>query len=86
MVDYKNDDYMNFHLLKFSKRFNIKIDNFTINTTELKCMGCGVTDNVNLENSRSCSSPEPIPLCDICAKEHHENMDDLWSEYYRSQY
>jgi hypothetical protein len=48
----------------------------------VKCLGCETTENVKLEDSRSCSNPEPIPLCGCCAEEHQEYMDDLWRLYY----
>lgn len=53
----------------------------------MKCAKCGTGFSVQLEDSRTMYNWEgegedpnaPIPLCPQCAKEHHENWDDMWS-------
>jgi hypothetical protein len=62
----------------------------------MQCMSCGSTEDVELENSRTCYHFEgnihsldnpnrPIPLCRECAKEHHEYWDGMWADYYRGR-
>lgn len=59
----------------------------------LMCARCDTTENVSLENSRTChvareeepNPNAPIPLCPSCAKEHHEYWDEMWADYYRGR-
>lgn len=57
------------------------------------CLGCDTTVGVELECSRTAypydgqigdaNDPNnPIPLCRDCAKQHHEEWDDRWADYY----
>lgn len=57
------------------------------------CARCGATEGVELEDSRTQYHYEgepgseedpnkPIPLCRLCAIEHHEYWDEMWREYY----
>lgn len=54
------------------------------------CMKCGSKEGVKLEDSRTQyewdgigeDPNSPIPLCRECAKEHHEEWDERWQEYY----
>jgi hypothetical protein len=61
-----------------------------------RCENCGTTDMVELEDSRTCythgtidDGPEDpnrrVALCRDCAKEHHDNWDAMWSDYYGSR-
>jgi hypothetical protein len=55
-----------------------------------RCLNCGSAEGVEMESSRTMyhwegEGPDPnrpLPLCRECAKEHHENWDDQWSDYY----
>jgi hypothetical protein len=64
------------------------------------CSHCGSTEGVELEDSRTSYSHEPtawdwivetpdpnapVPLCRVCAVEHHAYWDEMWAEYYASQ-
>lgn len=61
-------------------------------TSKLECLGCSTTNGVEMENSRTqyhwegdWDDPEnpnrPIPLCRLCAAEHHLHWDYMWAEY-----
>lgn len=56
--------------------------------TDQPCAHCDTTEGVKMHSSRTNygwdgkgKDPNaPVPLCDPCAKIHHENWDDLWLE------
>lgn len=59
---------------------------------KLECMRCSATSGVEMESSRTAyhfdgpiDSPDnpnrPIPLCRLCAKEHHEYWTGMWADY-----
>jgi hypothetical protein len=61
-----------------------------------ECEGCGATEGVELEGSRTCYTHGPsddgpedpnrqVALCRSCAKEHHEHWDSMWADYYGSR-
>lgn len=58
----------------------------------LACLRCETTDGIEMESSRTCyhyegeiDSPDdpnrPIPLCRLCAEEHHQHWSNMWAEY-----
>lgn len=66
-----------------------------LDSLALKCLRCGSQESVEMESSRTMypfegkeGSPEDpnrdIPLCRPCAKQHHEEWDDRWADYYSS--
>ncbi len=68
---------------------NSIVYNFALN----ECLRCGTTKRehgVEAESSRTCYHHDhdgedpnaPIMLCRPCAKMHHEEWDERWSEYY----
>jgi len=62
-------------------------------TTEaLRCLRCDTTEGVKMESSRTqypfkgkVDDPEnpnrDVPLCRVCAKEHHDHWDERWADY-----
>lgn len=57
------------------------------------CLYCESTDGVALEDNRTrypyegpVGGPDdpnkPVPLCRMCAKEHHDHWDSMWEEYH----
>jgi hypothetical protein len=61
----------------------------------LECAFCQSTTEVRMESARtsypfdgklgSCDDPNrDVPLCRLCAKDHHAYWDDMWNEYYES--
>jgi hypothetical protein len=62
---------------------------------KLECLYCGCVEGVEMEDSRTNylfygkpGDPDdpnrPVPLCRPCAKDHHNNWDHQWADYWQS--